>query len=87
MPISTSAFPNPSSEYLIINFRTLSGEPITLSLFSSLGTLIYENVISPSSGKIQIDTKARKNGVCFYRILLFENRKNGSGTGKFVVLH
>ena len=83
--ISSSAFPNPSSEYLIIRYKTSSGDPITLSVFSSLGALVYENVINPSSRDIKICTKAMKVGFYFYRLSQGNNQKTRSGN--FVVLH
>jgi hypothetical protein len=85
--LSSSCFPNPSSEYFFINYRTSSGDPVILSVFSPTGTIIYENVLNPFGDRIKIDTRAWKSGLYFYTLSQFNDKKCLSGTGKFVVLH
>jgi len=87
MQIYSYAFPNPSSEYLIINYKSSSTNPLILSIFSCHGALIYENMINPSSKKIKIDTKKMNNGFYVYRLTQSANKTNGFETGSFIVLH
>jgi hypothetical protein len=87
MRINSSAYPNPSSEYVIITYKTSSSTPLSLSICSSEGTLVYENVMSPASRQIKIDTKMIANGFYFYKLSLVSDKKNQFGRGKFVVLH
>lgn len=85
--IYSFAYPNPSSDYLDITFKTSSGSPLTLSIFSSLGTLIYQQVITPSSEKLRIDTQGMSDGLYYYRLSQANNNNSVFGTGKFVVSH
>ena len=85
--ISSSAFPNPASEQLFIRYKTSSSTPISLSVISSVGTLVYEDVITPSADKITIDTRSMKDGLYIYRLSQEANNHTISGTGRFAVLH
>lgn len=85
--ISSSAYPNPASEYLFIRYRTTSSTPITISVFSSVGALVYESAISPSTEKIRINIRAMKDGLYFYRLSQEANNKTVCGAGRFAVLH
>jgi len=85
--IISSAFPNPTSDYLFIKYKTSSTAPITLSILSSEGKIIDENVVSSSSQQIKIDTREMQDGFYFYRLSQDSDNKIGNGTGKFVVLH
>jgi hypothetical protein len=83
----SSAFPNPASEYFTIRFRTSSTGPIHLSIFSSTGTLLEEQMVTPATKEIRINTKVMNNGFYFYTLSPFDGKKTDFATGKFVVVH
>ena len=83
----SAAYPNPASEIINIDYKTSSNSPLTVSIFSSIGILIYERTINNFIGKIKIDTREMKNGFYFYTLSQSKNKRTALGTGKFIVSH
>jgi len=85
--IFSFGYPNPAFEDFSISYNTTSNTPITLSIYSSEGKFIYEEVINPSNESIKIGTRTMKDGQYFYRLSQFTNQSTRFWTGKFVVIH
>jgi len=85
--IFSYAFPNPSSEYINIKYKTSSVGSMIASVYSYEGVLVFENVFKTSQGIIKINTSSWNNGFYCYRLTQQSNQKNRAVTGKFVVIH
>jgi WD40 repeat protein len=78
-----SIYPNPASNSLKVQFNEIYTEPITISIFNSLGVEVYSNVYNDvSSGSININTGEMPSGTYFCR---FVSGKKAE-TKKFIVI-
>jgi hypothetical protein len=85
--ISSSAYPVPATESLNIEYRSISGMPVMLSVFSSDGRPVCVPASYPAAGKIRLDTRALAPGLYLYRLSRCFAGKTVTGTGRFLVSH
>jgi hypothetical protein len=87
LQIFSYAFPNPSSEFVCIKYKSSSPGSVKVSIYSDEGKLMYEDVCLASSGIMKINTSNWKDGFYCYRLTQPEYERNGAVSGKFIVLH
>jgi hypothetical protein len=85
--IFSSAYPNPASDYVCIDYQAPSLGPLVVSVYSYEGVMVFEDAINPVNGVIKINTNSWNNGFYCYRLTQTTNKKNCYTTGKFVVLN
>jgi hypothetical protein len=79
-----SNYPNPASDYTIIDYSVTSTQATQLVVKNLLGAVIYSTDLSSSNGKVYINTSDFVDGVYFYSVL---NNNTPISTKKLIVRH
>jgi hypothetical protein len=79
-----SNYPNPASDYTIIDYSTASAQTTQLVVKNLLGAVIYSTDLNSSNGKVYINTSDFIDGVYFYSVL---SNNTPISTKKLIVRH
>jgi hypothetical protein len=85
--ISSSLYPNPSTELIHINYKLNSSVKLSISIFSNAGLKVFEDELEPFEGYIKLYVSQWNNGLYLYLITASGSGKHKISTGKFIVQH
>jgi hypothetical protein len=81
---SVTAYPNPASGKVTVNYSAAEGANCAVVVLNLLGTIVKEIAVESASGKVTFDAADLSAGVYFYSVVV---NGNAVATKKLVVRH